>query len=271
MPEILTESFCERCGTRYTFEAAAPKGRRLGKIKVLSKGLVNFVTNDDQSLDEAFADARSDQQRELTGHQLEAFHKTFQFCMSCRQYTCGNCWNEADGQCLSCAPHLGQEILEAPFPALGAAAIMVPDAAGSPNGQNGHDAPIDFDAVAWPSIDLPADDEAPGSSLPSAAATPPPASAADAETAAAAEALAEAEAEAEAVATAAAEAEAVADRAGHRRRGGRFCRSRGCRRGRGGGCCCRSRGCRRGRGGGCCCRSRGGRCRQGRRRGRCCR
>ena len=39
MPEILTESFCERCGTRYTFEAAAPKGKRLGKLKVISQGL----------------------------------------------------------------------------------------------------------------------------------------------------------------------------------------------------------------------------------------
>ena len=159
MPETLTESFCERCGTRYTFEAAAPKGRRLGKIKVLSKGLVNFVTNDDASLDEAFADARSDQQRELTSHQLEAFHKTFQFCMSCRQYTCGNCWNEAEGRCLSCAPHLGQEILAAPFPDLAATSTLAvaADANGSAssNGRNGHAAPTELDLSAWPLADLP--------------------------------------------------------------------------------------------------------------------
>ena len=115
MPEILTESFCERCGTRYTFEAAAPKGKRLGKLKVISKGFVNFVSSDETSLDEALADARSDEQRELTTRQLDAFHQTFQFCLSCRQYTCANCWNEAENRCLSCAPHLGTDILDAPF------------------------------------------------------------------------------------------------------------------------------------------------------------
>src|SRR5215212_6141007 len=36
--------------------------------------------------------------------------------MTCRQYTCGNCWNAADGRYLTCAPHLGHEILPAPFP-----------------------------------------------------------------------------------------------------------------------------------------------------------
>jgi len=212
MPETLTESFCERCGTRYTFEAAAPKGRRLGRIKVLSKGLVNFVTNDDSSLDEAFADARSDQQRELTSHQLEAFHKTFQFCMSCRQYTCGNCWNEAEGRCLSCAPHLGQGILEAPFPDLAAAAILVPP----PSGQNGHGEPIALDVPAWPTIDLPSEDDARDLTLPPAELSwaDPPTSAADAETAAAADAEADVEAgaiaESEAVAAAAVATEAEA-------------------------------------------------------------
>jgi len=114
MPETLTESFCERCGTRYTFEAAIPSGRRLGRLKVLTKGLTNFVMSDDTSLDEALADARSGQQREMTNHQLDAFHQTFQFCMSCRQYTCASCWNELEGRCLSCAPLPDQEILEAP-------------------------------------------------------------------------------------------------------------------------------------------------------------
>jgi hypothetical protein len=104
MTEIITESFCERCGTRYTFEAAIPKKRRIGKLKVLSKGLKNYVLSDDASLDEALAEARSDAQREVSGGQLDAFHQTFQFCMSCRQYTCANCWNEPEGRCLTCAP-----------------------------------------------------------------------------------------------------------------------------------------------------------------------
>lgn len=104
MTEILTESFCERCGTRYTFESSAPRQRRLGGLKVLGRGLKNFVMSDDSSLDEAIAGARSDADREATGHQLDAFHKTFSFCMSCRQYTCANCWNEVEARCLSCAP-----------------------------------------------------------------------------------------------------------------------------------------------------------------------
>ncbi|HET9520246.1 MAG TPA: hypothetical protein VFO73_04285, partial [Candidatus Limnocylindrales bacterium] len=140
MPEILTESFCERCGTRYTFESAAPtKARRLGRFKTLSKGLKNYVMSDDTSLDEALAAARSDDERALTSQQLDAFHSTFNFCMTCRQYTCANCWNQVEGRCLTCAPHLGHEILPAPFPDL------QPDFS--------TDA-LRFDASAWPTADL---------------------------------------------------------------------------------------------------------------------
>jgi hypothetical protein len=140
MPEILTESFCERCGTRYTFESAAPtKARRLGRFKTLSKGLKNYVMSDDTSLDEALAAARSDDERALTSQQLDAFHSTFNFCMTCRQYTCANCWNQVEGRCLTCAPHLGHEILPAPFPDL------QPDFS--------TDA-LQFDASAWPTADL---------------------------------------------------------------------------------------------------------------------
>src|SRR5258705_6032968 len=42
MTETLTESFCERCGTRYTFESTRPRMRMKG-VKVLSRGLKNFV------------------------------------------------------------------------------------------------------------------------------------------------------------------------------------------------------------------------------------
>jgi hypothetical protein len=160
MPEILTESFCERCGTRYTFESATPRGAKLKGIKVLSRGLKNFVMSDDTSMDEAMAAARSETDREVTTHQLDAFHKTFNFCMSCRQYTCGNCWNEVENQCLSCSPNLGHEIMPAPFPGLdatnGIAAIRTePGANGhdgiSPSGYT--DLPT-FDTSAWPSSDL---------------------------------------------------------------------------------------------------------------------
>ena len=117
MTEILTESFCERCGTRYTFESARPRVRLKG-VKTVSRGLKNFVLSDDTSMDEAMAAARAETEREATSYQLDAFHKTFNFCMSCRQYTCPNCWNEAEARCLSCAPHLGREVLPAPFPDL---------------------------------------------------------------------------------------------------------------------------------------------------------
>jgi hypothetical protein len=103
MTEILTESFCERCGTRYTFESDRPRARLKG-VRVLSRGLKNFVLSDGSSIDEAMAAARSEADRDSTAHQLDAFHKTFSFCMSCRQYACANCWNEPESRCLSCAP-----------------------------------------------------------------------------------------------------------------------------------------------------------------------
>jgi len=120
MPEILTESFCERCGTRFTFEAAAPTRSRLSRLKIIARGLRNYVLSDDTTLDEAFADARSDEERAISTQQLEAFHKTFNFCLSCRQYTCANCWNEVEGRCLTCAPNLSREPLPAAFPSLDA-------------------------------------------------------------------------------------------------------------------------------------------------------
>ncbi len=109
MSELLTESFCERCGTRYTFESGEPEVRRvpIKKARVLARGLKNFVLSDTVSLDDALAEARHDEDRGRTALQLEAFHDTFNFCMDCRQYTCRDCWNEAEGRCLSCAPTAG--------------------------------------------------------------------------------------------------------------------------------------------------------------------
>ena len=148
MPEILTESFCERCGTRYTFESVAPrKTRKLGQFKTLSKGVRNWVMSDDSSLDEAMAAARGDEEREVTAQQLDAFHATFNFCMNCRQYTCGNCWNVAEGRCLTCSPHLGHDVLGVPFP------DAVPFE------------PARLDAEAWPEVDLPGVAAASGAGL----------------------------------------------------------------------------------------------------------
>ncbi len=142
MSEILTESFCERCGTRYTFESARPKIRLKG-VKVLSRGLKNFVLSDDTTMDEAMAAARSETDREVTAHQLDAFHRTFNFCMSCRQYTCPNCWNEVEARCQSCAPLPEPEIapreLEpAALPGLVALTGATTLAEPVSNGANGH-------------------------------------------------------------------------------------------------------------------------------------
>src|SRR5262245_54385158 len=104
MTEILTESFCERCGTRYTFEPVGSKRKPLSKIGTLGRGLRHFVTDSGTTLDEALAVARSEQEQRSTQTALEAFHRTFNFCLSCRQYTCADCWNAVEGRCLTCAP-----------------------------------------------------------------------------------------------------------------------------------------------------------------------
>ena len=78
--------------------------------------------------------------------------------MTCRQYTCGNCWNEAEGRCLSCAPHLGHEILPAPFPDLDPATVAIGDANGDANGAEGTTAPTAHargpagGSLAWPTM-----------------------------------------------------------------------------------------------------------------------
>ena len=111
MTEVLTESFCERCGTRYTFETVQQRGRPLSRLTTLGRGLQHFIVQGDSSFDEAMAVARSEAEQRVTTAQLEAFHRTFNFCLSCRQYTCRECWNAVEGRCLSCAPMPVQETL----------------------------------------------------------------------------------------------------------------------------------------------------------------
>jgi hypothetical protein len=154
MTEILTESFCERCGTRYTFETARPRNSRFGRAKTFTKGLRNYVLSDD-SFSEAMADARGEDELAATVVQLDAFHKTFNFCLDCRQYTCSSCWNAEEGRCLSCAPRPGTESIE-DLGAGGSAAIaerlatlVAPPADARPEGE-----PIGISA--WPAVDLPA-------------------------------------------------------------------------------------------------------------------
>lgn len=103
MPDA-TDSFCERCGTRYLFSAPAPKGPSFKGARVLAKGLRNFVFTDGQSMGEAIALARHDDDHEDSSRMTAEFYRTFNFCMTCRQYACDKCWNEKQGACLTCSP-----------------------------------------------------------------------------------------------------------------------------------------------------------------------
>ena len=100
--DALTESFCERCGTRYEFAAPEPL-TPMRKTRGLISGLKNYILSED-SLSDAVGDAMRSQEELLSAKQLEAFHSTFNFCIDCRQYTCTNCWNDGVGRCQSCQP-----------------------------------------------------------------------------------------------------------------------------------------------------------------------
>ncbi len=109
MVETLTESFCERCGTRYEFKAPT-RLNPLRKTRGFIGGLKNYLTSQD-ALSDAMGDAMRTEEDQLAGAQLEAFHESFNFCIGCRQYACLNCWNDAEGRCRTCAPVAGTDDL----------------------------------------------------------------------------------------------------------------------------------------------------------------
>lgn len=150
MLEALTESFCERCGTRYEFKAPT-RLSPLRRTRGFMGGLKNYLTSQDDFSD-AMADAMRGEEGGLAAAQLEAFHESFSFCIGCRQYTCRTCWNDGAGRCRSCAPIAGTddliERMEASF--TGAAAV----AAGPVRGAPEHDLPGPLGAEAWPTADL---------------------------------------------------------------------------------------------------------------------
>ena len=102
MLDTLTESFCERCGTRYEFDAPE-KLTPMRKTRGVITGLKNYIMSQD-SLSDSVNDAMRSQAELLASRQLDAFHSSFSFCIDCRQYTCTNCWNEEAGRCQSCQP-----------------------------------------------------------------------------------------------------------------------------------------------------------------------
>jgi hypothetical protein len=139
-------------------------------MRMLSKGVRNFVMSDETSFSEAMAEARSEEELAATAHQLDAFHKTFNFCMTCRQYTCSDCWNVAEGRCLTCAPVPGQ--VEPVFqPSFGATAPGDLLAGAEHDGHGEVPAPPGIEA--WPEADLPADRLARVLDLPAEAAPEP--------------------------------------------------------------------------------------------------
>ena len=104
MPDVLTRLFCERCGSAHSLETG--NGHRLPGIDALpivARGLRNFILSND-SIGDAIAQAREERAGTLSNRQLEAFERAFRFCMECRQYVCGDCWNDTRGRCATCAP-----------------------------------------------------------------------------------------------------------------------------------------------------------------------
>ena len=152
MPEALTESFCERCGTRYEF-AAPTQLNTIRKTRGLISGLRNYIMSQD-ALTDAVGDAMRSEEEALAAQQLDAFHDQFNFCISCRQYTCTNCWNDAAGRCRTCEPIAGTDDLlerfEATFtaqhPELAAAAAQAELEQAELNRRLGLE--------AWPTADL---------------------------------------------------------------------------------------------------------------------
>ncbi len=157
MPETLTESFCERCGTRYEFKAPT-RLNPLRKTRGLIGGLKNYLTSQDD-LTDAIGDAMRTEEDALADAQLEAFHESFNFCIECRQYTCLNCWNDDAGRCRTCAPVAGTDDLAERLAAATASASPAMDAVADQSALDALEAPdlqrrLGLDA--WPTSDLPA-------------------------------------------------------------------------------------------------------------------
>ena len=156
MTETLTESFCERCGTRYEFSAPT-RLNPLRKTRGLIGGLKNYLTSQD-ALGDALDDAMRTEEGALATAQLDAFHNAFNFCIDCRQYTCVSCWNDDAGRCRSCVPVPGVDDLAERLAASSAAPVP-----GVAKGDlSDDDVARHFGVDLWPTSDLPVEVEANG-------------------------------------------------------------------------------------------------------------
>ena len=99
-----TDAYCEQCGNRYAFLSSprGPKGRR--RVRIVARGLKDFIQHDWRSLDAAITLARDDEAHREFARATEAFQQAFNFCFTCRRSVCADCWSESDGVCRGCAP-----------------------------------------------------------------------------------------------------------------------------------------------------------------------
>ena len=148
LTDTLTESFCERCGTRYEFSTPT-RLNPLRKTRGFVGGLRNYLTGQD-ALSDAMNDAMRTEEDGLAHAQLDAFHESFNFCINCRQYTCVNCWNDTAGRCRTCAPIPGTDDLGERLAASFGSSAIAAAARVAQDTPPGH---LDMDV--WPMSDLP--------------------------------------------------------------------------------------------------------------------
>jgi hypothetical protein len=164
MTELLTESFCERCGTRYDLGSTEPLSTAR-KTRGLVTGLRQFIMSQD-SLQDSIDDAMKAQEEALAARQIDAFQEAFSFCFDCRRYTCSSCWNDEAGRCRSCVPLDGVDDLAGYEQRIGLPTLMPESIDESPQLTTAAEAPwpaaeplAAAPALSWPSeIEVPAEE-----------------------------------------------------------------------------------------------------------------
>ncbi len=97
MTDTRLQSFCERCGKRYTSDAPIQSSESEGAKSGKSRLSRLARRGPDKGEEEAPAVS-------TTSPPSDACAGTFHFCMDCRQYVCSDCWNAEAGGCLSDRP-----------------------------------------------------------------------------------------------------------------------------------------------------------------------
>ncbi len=116
MTDPVLQSFCERCGTRYTFSQPEATSPEQPKSKL---GL--FGRRVPREPSEAVPAATPSQPLSA-----ERFAGTFHFCLDCRQYVCTECWNQEGGGCLTCRAPKRAEVTGAAASSLGSPFPVTP-------------------------------------------------------------------------------------------------------------------------------------------------